>query len=133
MKMTYSDALKTAINALSNDNAYDEAVEKLSTLLHSLEVRNSARKTPEAKEKVNAQRKAKTAEKRVAITEVVAPVVRKYLTVEMNVKQLFDIARSELPEDFTANKLQYVLLHDMTNEVEKVEAKGKANVYRLIG
>ena len=120
MKVTYIDALNTAIAILNSTEAYGEDVEalnatteKLVALRDTIERRNEKRGSDEAKAKTNAQRKAKNAQERKALMDVVVPVLRNHLT-----------------SDITA-KVQYVLLHELKDEVVKTEAKGKANTYRL--
>lgn len=125
--MTYTTAIENAIRALSASNENDETIERLQSLATALAKRNT-HKTSDAT-------KAKQAEKRAAarteIVNVVAPIVRKALTTEpATAKEIFGRCEG-LPEDFTASKVQYLLLHEMAEKVVKVEAKGKPNTYRL--
>ena len=138
MKVTYTDALNTAIAILNSTEATGEEVEvitatteKLVALRDTIEKRNAKRGSDEAKAKVNAQRKAKNAQERKALVDVVVPVLRNHLTSDLTAKELYEVAKDELPADFSVAKVQYVLLHEMVDEVVKTEAKGKANTYRL--
>lgn len=141
MKVTYTDALNTAIAILNSTEAYGEEVEaltatteKLVALRDTIEKRNAKRGSDEAKAKVNAQRKAKNAQERKAVVDVVVPVLREGLThtqIGLTAKELYEVTKDELPSDFSVAKVQYVLLHEMVDEVVKTEAKGKANTYRL--
>jgi len=127
--MTYTTAIENAIRALSASNENDETIERLQALSASL-VKRNAHKTSDA---VKEKQAAKRAEARTAVVNVVAPILREALThtqIGVTAKELYDLAKANLPEDFTANKVQYILLHEMASEVEKIEAKGKPNTYR---
>lgn len=126
--MTYTAAIENAIRVLSTSNENDETIERLQALSASLVKRN---KTSDAAKEKQA---AKRTEARTAVVNVVVPILREALThtqIGVTAKELYDLAKSNLPEDFTANKVQYILLHEMASEVEKIEAKGKPNTYRL--
>ena len=128
--MTYTAAIENAIRALSASNENDETIERLQALSAAL-VKRNAHKSSDA---TKAKQAAKRAEARTEIVNVVAPVLREALThtqIGVTAKELYDLAKANLPEDFTANKVQYILLHEMASEVEKIEAKGKPNTYRL--
>ena len=123
--MTYTTAIENAIRALSASNENDETIERLQALSASLVKRNKT--SDAAKEKQAALRKGA----REGLVNVVAPIVRKALTSEpATVKEIFERCVG-LPVDFTAPKVQYLLLHEMAEEVVKAEAKGKPNTYRL--
>lgn len=129
--MTKKNALTVALNALNLVNT-DEAVEARATLTKMVEALSTSRPlSDEAKVKQNELRKAKTAAARAELVTAVAPVLRKYLTTDVTAKELFEVAKAELPTDFTANKVQNVLLREMRSELVVTEAKGKANTYRL--
>ena len=126
--MTYTAAIENAIRVLSTSNENDETIERLQALSASLVKRN---KTSDAAKEKQA---TKRVEARTAVVNVVVPILREALThtqIGVTAKELYDLAKSNLPEDFTANKVQYILLHEMASEVEKIEAKGKPNTYRL--
>lgn len=129
--MTKKNALTVALNALNLVNT-DEAVEARATLTKMVEALSTSRPmSDEAKAKQNELRKAKTAAARAKLVATVAPVLRKYLTADISAKELFEAAKAELPADFTHNKVQNVLLREMRPELVVIEAKGKANTYRL--
>lgn len=123
--MTYTTAIENAIRALSASNENDETIERLQALSASLVKRNKT--SDAAKAKQAALRKGA----REALVNVVAPIVRKAMTSEPSTaKEIFDRCEG-LPVDFTAPKVQYLLLHELAEEVVKVEAKGKPNTYRI--
>ena len=128
--MTKSVALSTALTFVPA-----EQIEVREVLTKMVEQLSKPRTTSdEAKAKANAKRKEKTAQERAALMEQVLPVLRDSLTDEgMTAKELYEASADNLPTDFTANKVQYVLLHEMKDEVLKVEAKGKPNVYQRTG
>lgn len=87
----------------------------------------------EAKAKRAAAQKEKTAKARAEMVTQVVPVLRKHLTTDVTAKELFAAAKDELPQDFSAAKIQNILRREMAPELVKIEAKGRANTYRLIG
>lgn len=127
--MTKKTALELAIATLSTDNANDEAVKTLQKMVEQLESRTPM--SEEKKAELSAKRKAATALARGELLEKVVPVLRKYLVSDVTAKELFELAKGELPKDFSAAKVQNILLREMAPELVKTEAKGKANTYRL--
>lgn len=144
--MTKKIALTIALNAIAANAQYvnpayddkettvksytgEEVREILTKMVESLST--SRTMSDEAKAKQNELRKAKTAAARSELVAKVAPVIRAAMTAEpMTAKEIF--ARCEgLPADFSAAKVQNVLLREMAEEVHKAEAKGKANTYHL--
>ena len=134
-KMALENALTVVKAALSNAEnstevvALTATVETIEAMIAQLSKPHTA--SPEAKAKMNAKRKEATAVARAELVANVAPILRKYLTEELTAKELFAKAQSELPEDFSAAKVQNILLREMAPELVKTEAKGKANTYRL--
>lgn len=135
-KMALENALtvlNSRIASLSNATeavALRATVETIETMIAQL----SKPRTPisaDAKARANAKRKNETAVARAELVANVAPILRKYLTEELTAKELFAKAQSELPEDFSAAKVQNILLREMAPELVKTEAKGHANTYRL--
>lgn len=125
--MTYTAAIENAIRVLSASNENDETIERLQALSAALVKRNAHKTSDAAKEKQAALRKAS----REAHVKAIIPIVRKAMTSEPSTaKEIFERCEG-LPEDFTAAKVQYLLLHEMAEEVVKVEAKNKPNTYRL--
>lgn len=138
MKMTYVDALTTAIDALTaaytaDNETIAKAMERLSAIRDTYQRRAEHRSTPsdEAKAAQAAIRKAQTAERRASLVAKVAPVLRAHLDQPITAKELFEVAKDELPGDFSAAKVQNILIREMASELIKVEAKGKANTYQL--
>jgi len=125
--MTYATAIENAIRALSASNENDETIERLQTLAVAIAKRNT-HKTSDA---VKAKQAEKRATARTEVVNVVAPIVRKALTTEpATIKEIFERCKG-LPEDFTASKVQYLLLHEMKDEVIKTESKTKPNTYHI--
>jgi len=140
--MTRVDALNTAIKMITNtvelngEGDPDEA--KLTKTLEILtKIRDQISKphtsSDEAKAKRSAMQKEKTAKARAELVSTVAPVLRKYLTSDITAKELFEVAKDELPQDFSAAKVQNILIREMAPELVKTETKGHANTYRLVG
>lgn len=148
--MTKKDALTIAMTALTassyqNPNWNENSADTIRKDIPVQEIKDTIEKmiaqlskpratSDEAKVRANAKRKEQTAQARNALMEKVLPVLREGLThtqIGVTAKELYDLAKSNLPEDFSAAKVQYVLLHEMASEVVKEEAKGKANIYRL--
>lgn len=139
MKMNYVDALNIAIatmTAAEQDETTAKAVEKLIAMRTTYQNRSEKASTPVNQEKRNAiaaKRKEATAKARAELIATVAPILRKHLTADVTAKELFAKASAELPEGFTAAKVQNILIREMAPELVKTEVKGKANTYRLIG
>lgn len=133
MKMTYVDALNTAMDALRTAYTADnetvmKAVEKLSAIRDTYQ-RRADERAP-LSDKAKAIRKAQTAERRAALVARVAPILRAHLSQPITAKELFEAVKDEIP-DFSPAKVQNVLLREMRDELNIVEAKGKANTYQL--
>lgn len=137
MKMNYVDALNIAIAAMSAMDEQDEsttkAIEKLVSLRTTYANRNASRPgmSDEKKAEISAKRKAETAAKRKELLDVVVPVLRKYLVAPLTAKQLFEVAKNELPADFSWNKVQNILIREMAPDLIKTEVKGQSNTYVL--
>lgn len=129
--MTKKNALTVALNALNLVNT-DEAVEARATLTKMIETLSTSHTlSDEAKAKQNELRKAKTAAARAELVAKVAPVIRAAMTTEpQTAKEIFAKCVG-LPEDFTAAKVQNVLLRELRGDITVTEAKGKANTYNL--
>lgn len=129
--ITRVDALNYAIAAVTSSTEVltnpNEIVEILTKIRDQIAKPHTT--SPEAKSKANEKRKAATAAARAALMEQVLPVLRGAFTEPMTAKALFEKAKNGLPADFTAAKVQYILLHEMADEVVKTEAKGEANTY----
>lgn len=137
MKMTYVDALDIAIATLTAFDEQDEkttkAVEKLVSLRTTYKNRNENRTamSDEKKAELSAKRKADTAKKRGELMAVVLPVIRGALTNEnQTAKDIFTATENRLPKGFTDKKVQWVLLHELADEVEVIKIKGEPNYYK---
>lgn len=125
MTMTKKEALTIALNSI-NDTEAKSVIENMIAQLSKPHVAS-----PEAKAKMNAKRKEATAIARAELLAKVVPVLRTHLTEDITAKELFEVAKDELPSDFSAPKVQNILIREMASELVKTEAKGKANTYRL--
>lgn len=137
--MTKKNALTIARNiyAASTTDATTAEVQQVLDVLDKMIDQLSKVRTvsPEAKEAANAKRKDATAKERAGLVAMVAPILRDVLTHTqqgMTAKEIFSDAASRLPIDFSAPKVQNILLREMRPELEIIEAKGKPNLYRLI-
>lgn len=126
-KMTKKEALNIAIAMLTDEQ--DEAREVLIKMAE--QVSKPRTMSDEAKTALNDKRKAATAAARAALLETVTPVLRKHLISPVTAKELYEAAKTELPADFSWNKVQNILIREMAPELNKVEAKGKPNTYVL--
>ena len=131
--MTYDAALKNAIEVMglldSDECDRDATIERLEALRQSLAKRGE--RSDEAKAKASAKRKENNAKERRALCAQVLPILREATIEGGTAKEIFERCKDMLPTDFTANKVQYMLLHEMANEVDKIEAKNKPNVYKM--
>ena len=132
--ITRVDALNYAIAAVTNSTEVltnpTEIVEVLTKIRDQIaKPRNTS---DEAKAKAAAKRKEKAASARAEVVAKVAPILRKHLTADITAKALYEMAKDELPADFSAAKVQNILLREMAAELIKTETKGKANTYRLM-
>lgn len=132
--MTKKNALISAISALRtyDETTFAETIETLNTMVEQLSAPRHV--SDETKARANAKRKNATAVARAELVAKVAPVLREGLThttQSITAKELFSLVQSKLPADFTAPKVQNILLREMKSELEITESKGKANTYRL--
>ena len=84
------------------------------------------------REEVNAEWE-RTTEKSRANADLYAaasPVVEKVLdTTPRTSKEIFALCEKELPIGFTANKVQYLILHQLADKVEKHDNGKNAKTY----
>ena len=126
--ITRKSAIETALTFVPAENT--EVREVLTKMIEQL---SKPRVTSdEAKANRSTKQKEQTAKARAELVATVAPVLRKYLTADITAKELFEVAKSELPEGFSAPKVQNILIREMAPELIKTETKGKANTYCLI-
>ena len=127
--MTKVEALRVALNTMTDNDARATIEKMIETLSKSRTL------TDEQKSARNAARKEKTAIARKALMDIVLPLIKQAMPQDaenaITAKELYEKVKNELPADFTANKVQYVLLHEMAQNVNKIETKGKANTYFL--
>lgn len=133
--MTKKEALQIVaetINAMSLDTFTTEQKAKVADALGVISaMREQLSKTHPVSSTTNERRKAATANARAVLVAKIAPVLRKYLASDITAKDLYNAAKAELPADFSAAKVQNILLREMEKELIKTEAKNKPNVYRL--
>ena len=137
MKMTYVDALNVAIatmTATEQGETTAKAIEKLEAMRTTYQNRSEKARTPVNQEKrdaIAAKRKEATAKARAELIATVAPILRKHLTADVTAKELFAKASAELPEGFTAAKVQNILIREMKPELVRTERKKGGDTYRL--
>lgn len=129
--MTKIEALTAArVNFAEDTDVYTTLTKMIDTIQHAYEARKN-RISDEERAAASVRRKAETAVRRATLMRQVLPVLRTNLIEDVTAKELYATCAADLPEDWTANKVQYALLHELADEVIKTEAKGKPNVYRL--
>jgi len=126
--ITRVDALNFAIDTIKTFRENDAEVCDILT-----KIRDGIAKPRKVSDEAKAKAKAKRADARSALMAQVLPILRDALTEGGTAKEIFANCAEMLPEDFTASKVQYILLHELADEVEKIEQKGKPNVYKMKG
>ena len=128
MKMTYVDALNTALT-MTTENP--EVTEKLTALRDSLVKRAQAVASNEKTKALNEKRKAETKAARDALMATVLPVIRSVITAEdKTAEKIFEDCKANLPADFTVKKVQYILIHELAGEVIKVDNGRNSKTYK---
>ena len=123
--ITRVDALNTAINTVE-----DITVKEVLTKIRD-QIAKPRASSDEAKAKRAAKQKEATAKARAEMVAQVAPILRKVIDHDMTAKEIFAAAQGELPEGFTAPKVQNILLREMKDELVKSENGRNACTYRL--
>ena len=124
--ITRVDALNYAINAI------DQCTETDAEVVAILEkIRDQIAKPRKTSDEAKAKAKAKRADARAELIAQVLPIIREGIADGGTAKEIFERCADALPADFTAAKVQYILLHELADEVVKTEQKGKPNVYTL--
>lgn len=143
MKMTKSEAMTVAMNLVDAYMAIAETTpDQAAKLAEAKEVYAKYKATldkprtvsPEsaAKQEQKAiERKAATAAARAAKVAEVAPILRRHLAADVTAKELYAAAKDELPADFTAAKVQNILIREMKPELVRTERKKGGDTYRL--
>jgi hypothetical protein len=132
MKMTYTDALTFAIDTLSAMEQTEQTakvIEKMDALRTTYANRN-ANRVPMSDEAKQARKDA-TAAKRAELVAQVAPILRSVIDHDMTAKEIFAAAQAQLPEGFTAPKVQNILIREMAPELVRTERKKGGDLYRL--
>ena len=137
--MTKKDALTVAMNLINDAldaTTEDDLTEYVAELEGALGQIKAMIEQTTKDEQRNALRKQDNAVARLVMLSEVKPILHEVLThtqLGLTAKEVFGEAQSRLPEDFTAQKVQYILLHDMTDEVEVINNGRNAKTYRLKG
>lgn len=123
--ITRVDALNFAIDTIKT---YRENDTEVCDILSK--IRDQIAKPRKTSDEAKAKRKEKNAQARATLMAQVLPIIREGITDGGTAKEIFERCKDALPADFTANKVQYILLHEMKDEVVKTEIKGHANTYK---
>ena len=126
--ITRVDALNIAINSIPMD--IENPTEVVDVLT---KIRDQIAKPRKTSDEAKAKAKDKRAKARTALMEQVLPIVREGVADGGTAKEIYERCANALPADFTVAKVQYILLHEMADEVVKTEAKGKPNIYTMKG
>ena len=121
--MTKNVALTTALTFVPAEQT--EVREILTAMIEQLS------KPRKVSDEAKAKAKAKRADARSALMTQVLPTIREGIADGGTAKEIFERCADALPADFTSAKVQYILLHELADEVVKTEQKGKPNIYRL--
>jgi hypothetical protein len=131
--LTRVDALNFAIDCIQSAPAYSESRGDGEIVDVLTKIRDQIAKPRKTSDEAKAKAKDKRAKARAALMEQVLPIVREGVADGGTAKEIFERCADALPADFTTAKVQYILLHEMADEVVKTEAKGKPNVYTMKG
>ena len=134
MKMTNTIALENAISVLSTveqTETITKTVERLNAMHDTLAKRAAAVASNEKIKAAQEKRKAETKAAREALMAAVLPVLRSVITTDpKTAMQIYNDAKSMLPTDWTTNKVQYTLLHELASEVEKIDNGRNSKTYK---
>lgn len=134
MKMTNATAVQNAINFLSELPTTDELTETLERLqaMHTTLVNRAQANASNAKILATREKKkAETKAAREALMTAVLPVLRSVITAEpKTAEQIYNEAKTMLPTDWTKSKVQYALLHELADEVVKVDNGRNSKTYK---
>lgn len=132
--ITRVDALNFAIDCIKSAPAYSESRGDGEIVDVLAKMRDQIAKPRKTSDEAKAKAKAKRADARATLMAQVLPIVRESVAIGGGTaKEIFERCADALPADFTAAKVQYILGHEMADEVEKTEAKGKPNIYKMKG
>lgn len=134
MKMTNTIALENAISVLSTveqTETVTKTVERLTAMHDTLVKRAQATASNEKIKAANEKRKAETKAAREALMTAVLPVLRSVITsTPKTAEQIYNDAKTMLPNDWTIHKVQYTLLHELAGEVEKIDNGRNSKTYK---
>ena len=138
MKMTKKIALNVALSNCGADNyvyenetvSGEEVREVLTKMVEQLSKPRSEG-SEEAREKAAQKRKEANAKARAELLEQVTPVLRANLSEPVTAKELYELCKTDLPDDFSWNKVQHILIHEMKPELEITERKKGGNTYQI--
>ena len=134
MKMTNTIALENAISVLSTveqTETITKTVERLTAMHDTLVNRAKATASNEKIQAAREKRKAETKAAREALMTAVLPVLRSVITsTPKTAEQIYNDAKAMLPEDWNRSKVQYALLHELAEEVEKIENGRNSKTYK---
>lgn len=132
--MTNAMALQNAICYLSDmeqDAGVTATITKLTAMHETLIKRAEAVASNEKTRAAHEKRKAETKAARDALMTTVLPVIRSVISdTPKTAEQIYNEAQTMLPTDWTKSKVQYVLLHELAGEIEKVENGRNAKTYK---
>ena len=131
--MTRKNAVLYAINTLENMPADIAVNPEVVPVLYNLY--NQLAKTRPVTEEKKAERKAANAAARIALMQEVIPVLTAALKGSdgLTAKELYEVCKDKLPENFSTSKVQAVLLRELKGEVDVIEGTkhAPANRYRM--
>lgn len=134
MRMTNTIAIENAIavlNTVEQTETVTATLERLTAMHETLIKRAEATASSEKVHAANEKRKAETKAAREALMATVLPVIRSVISdTPKTAEQIYNEAQTMLPTDWTKSKVQYVLLHELAGEVEKVENGRNAKTYK---
>lgn len=134
MKMTNAIALQNAIDTLSTVEQTETVIATIERLAHMHETLVERAKAIASSEKVkaaNEKRKAETKAARDALMATVLPVIRSVIAAEdKTAEQIYEDCKANLPADFTVKKVQYILIHELADEVVKVDNGRNSKTYK---
>jgi len=133
--MTKKTALQTAIATLKTTTAPDpDVLATLQSMVDTLSIKREM--SDEARAKINERRKTKAHALRAKTMCTVLPVLESTLRSTaapgMTAKELFDSTKVSLPADWTWQKVQGVLTHELHPLVTITENKGEAKRYCIV-
>jgi len=124
--ITRVDALNIAINSIPMDIENPTEVVEVLT-----KIRDQIAKPRKTSDEAKAKAKDKRADARAELIAQVAPILRSIIDHDMTAKEIFAAAQDQLPEDFTASKVQNILIREMAPELVRTERKKGGDLYRL--